>query len=119
MKNKINKVFSIYRFICNKYIFISYLIVLSILPLMYYNIKVDTIFIFLIDDLSKIEIIFYTISNLIMCIIYHRIINRLYKNDYTRVITVIWVFPLLSQGIHILYHVGYYIYIHDLYMRVF
>lgn len=116
--NKLNKVFSIYKFICNKYFFISYIIVLSLLPLMYYNIEVNTIFIFLIDDLSNSQIAFFTISNFLIYFFYHKIINKLYKNEYSRVLTVIWILPLLSQSIHIIYHITYYIYVNDLYLKV-
>lgn len=107
---KINKLFSLYKSICKHYFIISYLSVIAILPLMYYDIHINTIFIFLIDDLSKNQIIFFLISNFIICLLYHKIIKKLYKSEWMIIFTIIWIYPLVTQIWQIIYNSGYYIY---------
>lgn len=115
---KINKLFQLYKKMCKYYFYISYLSVLSILPLMYYDIHVNTIFFFVIDDLSKYQIIFFLISNFIICLLYHKIIKKLYKSEWLIIFTIIWIYPLITQIYQIVYQSIYYIYNTKVYISI-
>lgn len=115
---KFNKLFFVYKWICEYYFIISYLAVIAILPLMYFDIHINTIFIFLIDDLSNSQIIFYLISNFIICLLYHKIVKRLYKSEWLIIFTMMWIFPLISQIIQIFYKSILYMYDTKVYIDV-
>ena len=99
----INRIKGLYGFLCKKYIYVSFLTIVSVLPILYYlNIEVNTIFYFSFDRLTRYEVTFYLITNFILCLIYHKIINRLYKMDFFKFLTVLWILPLLLQMFRIL-----------------
>ena len=107
---KFNKLFSLYKGICKHYFIISYFSVITILPLMYYDVHINTIFVFLIDDLSKYQIIFFLLSNFIICLLYHKVIQKLYKSEWMIIFTIVWIYPLITQIWQIVYNTVYYIY---------
>ena len=99
----IKKINGLYGFLCKYYLYISFLTILSILPILYYlNIEINTIFFFTFESLNRYEVIFYLMSNFILCLIYHKIINKLYKTDYFKFLTVLWILPLILQMLRIL-----------------
>lgn len=100
---KVKKLLFLYRLICKKYFYISYITVISIIPLLLYlNIHIDSIFLFTFEDFSKSQIIFYLVSNFLLCLFYHKIINKLIKYNWMEIVTLIWIIPLLTQLIEIL-----------------
>ena len=99
----IKKINVLYGFLCKYYVYISFLTISSVLPILYYlNIEINTIFYFTFETLNKKEIIFYLTSNFILCLIYHKIINRLYKLDFLKYLSVLWILPLILQILRIL-----------------
>lgn len=95
---KIKKIIKLYQFICKKYFYFSFLIILSIPIITYYtNLNINTIFMFTFDNLNKNQLIFYITSNFILSLIYHKIINKLYNIEYLNLITILWIIPLIFQ----------------------